>query len=575
MRTILYITLTILWLSVSAAQADGPNIAIRGLSDDQEDNVRAFLSLTEEKCDSPDWQIRQLFDKADGEINKALRALGYYDSSIRKRLAFQDACWQAEFDITVGEPVTVASLSVQIRGEAEQDEVFQKLLQILPLRPGDVLNHGRYEKIKQDLHSLALEQGYLRNKFATKSLRVNTESKLADIELVFDSGPRFQFGEISIEQDILDPVFIHRYLYIDKGENYSSKKLAKTYNALADSLYFSNVEIRPNIDQAEERQIPIDITLTPNKQHSYSVGVGFATDIGPLGNLGYENRRLNRSGHRLSLNLEASPVLSSVEGLYMIPYTRLRNDYVSLGMGYKLEQPDTFDSEEVKISLQQQHLYENGWRQNFFLDYSYETFTIGDLHQQTALLVPGARWQYTKTDNTLRPTQGYHINLALAAGPKTPVSDVNFVQATAAGKLIAGLPWFARLITRASIGATLTDDFDRLPPSYRFYAGGTETIRGYQYKKLGPTDNEGNVIGGDMLGIASLEYEQFINESWGVAAFVDTGNAYNFGNFTLNTGVGVGVRWVSPVGPIRLDFAVPLNDTDDSFQFHFAAGAQL
>lgn len=568
-------TLIALLLSPAIARAEEPDIAIRGLNDEQQSNVQAFLSLLQEKCQSPAWRIEKLFAKSDSEIKKALKALGYYRPEISKQLHFGEECWQAEFDINAGDPVKVAKINVTIQGEAEQDTIFQKYLQNLPLQPGDILNHGRYEKIKQDLKSLALEHGYLRHKFIKKSLRVNTDTLQADIELLFDSGPRFRFGDIRINQDILDPVFLHRYLSIASDDYYSSKQLAKTYNALADSLYFRNVEIKPHIDLAEDNRVPVTIDLPPAKRHAYSVGVGFATDIGPLGSLGYQNRRINRRGHHFSLDLAASPVLSSAEAQYMIPYEHYRNDYVSLGAGYKLEQPDSFESEEAKLSLQQQHVYDNGWRQNLFLDLSYETFTIGDVTQNTTLLVPGARWQFTRSNNALRPTQGYHVNLSIAAAPETFISDANFVQATAYGKLIGSLPWSARLITRASLGATLTDDFDRLPTSYRFYAGGTETIRGYQYKELGPTNAQGDVIGGKMLTIASLEYEQFLSESWGVAAFVDAGNAYNIEDITIKTGVGLGLRWVSPIGPIRLDFAVPLNESNSSFQFHFAAGAQL
>ncbi len=564
-----------LLLNAPELRAEEPELTIGGLNDDQLGNVRAFLSLLQENCQSPAWRIEKLFAKADSEIKKALRALGYYRPEISKRLHFTDACWRAEFDISAGQPVTVAKLSVRVTGEAEREAAFEKLLQSLPLQTGEILNHASYEKIKQDLQSLALEYGYLHHKFNKKSLRVDTESGRADIELIFDSGPRFQFGTLTIDQDILEPDFVRRYLYIESGQPYSTKMLAKTYNALADSQYFRNVEISPQMELAEDNRVPVQIELTPAKRHDYSVGIGFATDIGPLGSLGYRNRRINRRGHHVSFDLSASPVLSSAEGQYVVPYRRYRNDYVSLGVGYKLEQPDTFESEAAKLSLQHQHVYENGWQQNLFLDLSYETFKIGEVSQSTALLVPGGRWQYTRSNNALRPTEGYHIQFSLAAAPETLISDANFVQATAYGKLIGSLPWSARLIARANVGMTLTDDFDRLPASYRFYAGGTETIRGYAYKELGPTDDQGIVIGGKMLTVGSLEYEQFVSESWGVAAFIDAGNAYEIENITIKSGAGLGLRWVSPIGPIRLDFAIPLNAADSSFQFHFAAGAQL
>ncbi len=569
-------TVTFVFLFVApAGQANEPVINIQGLKGEQQNNVRAFLSLTQENCQSPAWRIKKLFAEAESEIDKALRALGYYRPGIVKQLGFADDCWQANFDITAGLPVRISSLSVQIRGEAKQDPAFQKLLANLPLKQGDILNHGLYEKIKQDLHSLSLEYGYLNSQLIKKSLRVDPEKKQAEIELLLDSGPRYHFGKISIDQSILNPDFVYRYIDIKPDGNYSSQKLAKTYNALSNNIYFSNVEIKPQMDAVKNHQVPVLVHLTPKKKHAYSLGVGYDTDIGPLASVGYQNRRINRKGHNLSVNLDVSPVLSSAEARYIIPFTQSRNDYVSIGLGYKLEQPKTFRSELAKLSLKYHHLNTNGWKQILFLDLNSETFTVSDVSQNTTLLVPGARWQYTESNNALRPTRGYHLNFSLTTSPETLISDVTFVQATATGKLINSLPWPARFISRINLGATLTNNFDRLPSSYRFYAGGTETIRGYNYKKLGPVDNKDNVIGGKMLTVVSVEYEQLVNESWGVAMFLDAGNAYNTNNISIKTGTGLGLRWLSPIGPLRLDFAIPLSNTSPSFRIHFSSGAQL
>ncbi len=560
---------------VSVAQANEPEISLQGLTDKLQQNVRAFLSLTQESCQSPVWRIKKLFANADGEIDKALRALGYYQPEIVKQLIFTDKCWEARFNISAGDPVRITHLSVQIQGEAQYDSVFKKRLAHLPLKPGDILNHGLYEKIKKDLRSLSQEYGYLDSQFITKSLRVNPQKRQAEIDLLMDSGSRYRFGKIIINQDVLTPEFIHRYLDIKTGDYYSSRKLADTYNELSKTVYFNNVAISPQLNNIENRYIPVLIDLTPKKKHAYSFGLGYDTDIGPLVSAGYKNRRLNREGHNFSINLDISPILSSVQTLYLIPFTSQRQDYVSIGAGYQLENPKTFKSEQAKLSLKYHHLFKSGWKQVLFLDLSTETYTVTDVSNNTTLLIPGGSWQYTESNNPLRPTDGYHLDFTVLSAPETLVSDVTFVQATANAKLISRLSLSGRIISRINLGATLINDFDRLPSSYRFYAGGTETIRGYNYKKLGPVDNQGNVIGGKMLTVASIEYEQFVNESWGIAAFLDVGNAYNINNINIKTGTGLGVRWLSPIGPLRLDFAIPLNETSTSFQIHFSSGAQL
>ena len=562
-------------LATTLVNASEPDIQIQGLSGKLKANVRAYLSLSQESCEAEDWRIKNLFAKADNEIIKALRALGYYHPTTHKQLTFSKDCWDAEFDINSGKPVIVNSIIVDIDGDAQQQQAFQTFLANLPIKPGDVLNHADYEKIKQELRSLSLEFGFLDYQLTTKRLIVKPDLKQADIQLRLESGPRYRFGKIKIDQDILDPEFVQRYILIDKDDYYSSKKLANTYNALTDSLYFSNVELEPQMNAIDDFSVPVNIDLSPQKKHNFSIGAGFDTDIGPLGSLSYQNRRLNRQGHYLSLDAQLSPVLSSVEGLYRIPFIEPRSDHVAIGLGYKYEKPNTFESESAVLSLQYQHYYSSGWQQNLFVNLSHEKFTISDSSQRTTLLSPGARWQYWESNHPLRPTKGYRVDLSISAAPEILFSDVAYLQASVSGKLLVGLPWSARLITRSNLGATLTRDFDRLPPSLRFYTGGTETIRGYNYKELAPRDSNGTVIGGRMLAVASLEYEQFINDNWGLAVFFDAGNAFELNQFKLKRGAGVGLRWLSPIGPIRLDFAIPLNDSNDSFQIHFAAGAIL
>jgi translocation and assembly module TamA len=158
---------------------------------------------------------------------------------------------------------------------------------------------------------------------------------------------------------------------------------------------------------------------------------------------------------------------------------------------------------------------------------------------------------------------------------QNPISDVSFLQGYLSAIWLHELPLGGKFIGRTVQGATLVDRITQLPTSYRFYAGGINSVRGYDYKELGPKNASGEVEGGELLSVFSAEYEQSLFENWSVALFVDTGNAFNLGNINFQTGVGLGIRWYSPVGPLRLDFAIPLNESDSSFQIHFAAGNRI
>lgn len=551
------------------------DISVSGLSEEAEANVSLTLSLGKEKCDTPEWKIRQLFAVADKEIDQAMRAIGYYHASNKNKLTFGADCWQAEFEIDAGPPVIIESVEITIIGEAKDDAKFQELREKLADQLGMRLNHADYEKMKSRIESLAMERGYFKNRFTEKNLLIDKSNNSAHIQLTFDSGQRQFFGPVSVAQDILDADFVNKFITLKSGEHYSSESLAETYNNLSKSGYFDNIDIHPQLEHIDQDRVPVSLTLYPKKTHHYSIGAGYDTDKGPLLAAAYGNRRLNREGHFLTSEIDLSPVLSTADIEYNVPLENPLSTFFSFGGGLKREDTDTYESLSAKISARLQHTFENGWKQTLFLDEIYESFTAATEDRSALLLLPGGSWLRSVADNPLRPTKGYRLEFNIAGTYQNPLSNISMVQGSMAAVWTHPVPWDGRVILRAEQGATTVDQFDELPTTYRFYAGGMNSIRGYSYKELGPKNENGDVIGGRFLSVVSVEYEQSIMEDWGVAAFIDSGNAYNLNDINIKTGVGLGVRWYSPIGPVRIDFALPMNESDSSFQFHFAAGTRL
>jgi translocation and assembly module TamA len=562
----------LLCLTTSVVYAE---VKISGLDTVASDNVRLLSSLEKEKCDAPRWKIENLFANAEQDIDPALRALGFYHPVVKKSLSFTSECWQANFDINAGAQVVVKTINITINGAARNDAEFKKLRDKLLTKTGQPLRHDHYEKMKSQIASLAAQRGYLKSEFTSKKLIIDKAHNTASYELVFDSGKRQQFGKIVVEQEVLEPELIARFITIKTGDFYSSEQLVETYDALSKSGYFSSIDIRP-ATEINGIAVPVTIKLTPKPKHHYAIGVGYDTDIGPLVSASYNNNRLNRWGHFLTADLDISPVLSTANAEYTIPlYKPLTDTFGVLG-GFKRENTDTFKSMSVKVSGRLKHAYESGWRQTLFLDYSYEDFETGTAPGKTLLLVPGASWLHSVADNAMRPNEGYRLKFDIGGSYKTPFSDVSFAQGLASATWIHALPWSGgKFIGHTEQGATIADNFDKLPTTYRFYAGGISSVRGYGYKELGPKDALGNVIGGRFLSVFGTEYEHTVFDDWGIAAFIDSGNAYNIDSIRLKTGAGVGVRWYSPFGPVRVDFAIPLDPADSSFQIHFSAGGRL
>jgi len=156
------------------------------------------------------------------------------------------------------------------------------------------------------------------------------------------------------------------------------------------------------------------------------------------------------------------------------------------------------------------------------------------------------------------------------------VSDISFLQGDLRGKLI--LPLLGgRFITRADLGGSIAADFQELPVSQRFFAGGDFSVRGYAYNSLGPTNASGEVVGGKHLIVGSAEYDHYFGQKkrFGVALFIDAGNAFDFSQFDLFTGAGAGVRWRFPFGLLRIDGAQALDDPDHPWRLHISLGPDL
>jgi len=172
------------------------------------------------------------------------------------------------------------------------------------------------------------------------------------------------------------------------------------------------------------------------------------------------------------------------------------------------------------------------------------------------------------------PRKGYRVNASLRLASNAILSSTNLAQGSISAKFIQPLGK-ARVLARFDAAATEVGDFNKLPASLRYYAGGDGSVRGFDYKTLGPKNSADEVVGGRNLLTASIEYEYPIKKTWGIAFFVDTGNAFNsFSNYELFTGAGIGVRWHSPIGPIRLDLAQDIEGNENP-RLHLSMGLDL
>ena len=552
-------------------------VSIIGVEPPIRDNILAYLRLDDELCDAPSWRVRRLFIDAEKEIREALEVVGYYNAGINKKLETGGTCWQANFVITPGQPVVLRNVSIKIDTGDVQDSELEKVVLNCALNPGDILQHANYEACRRRITRAAQDRGYFAAEFIERRIDVYPSEYAADITLHFNTGPRYVFGAITFDQAVLDPDLMDRFVTIIPGEPYDAERVRRMQRYLVTSAYFDQVLLSRNPRGEPDFDVPIDIELTPGKKYQYNAGIGFATDVGPKLRFGVLNRRLNTKGHQAEFETNLSKVISDVGVSYRIPLDKPK-DWFTMDAGYKIEDNDSFESNLFTTGVQRVQERDNDWIRTLFLNLRLEDYRTSEIDEdRSKLLTPGVSYAFVEEDYPPRPLSGHRSSAMLRGAVEDLVSDTSFAQVYGHTKWVFGLWSGARLLTRAEAGFTAIDELDSLPASVRFFAGGDTSVRGYAYKSLGPTDPFGNVVGGENLLVSSIELDQEVAESWAVAAFIDSGNAYDeVKDFNTATGVGIGIRWFSPLGPIRVDVAVPLEkDAPDDYRFHITLGPDL
>lgn len=457
-------------------------------------------------------------------------------------------------------------------GEMENDPGFQTFFTGLPLREGDGFNHLKYETIKTSLAKFAAERGYFEGRFLQHQIAIDLDRYEVRAQLQYNSGPRYRFGEIALTQDALEPQLLERYIPFEQGAPYTLDKLIELQQALNDSDYFRVVEVSPGEANADSKEIPIKVALTPRKPHRYSFGLGYGTDTGARTKFGWEIPRLNKRGHRFNTELNISQIGYSLSAHYRIPILNPRTDQLVYSAGVVNETTDTSESNvrTVGASINRSR---GLWRESLSLNYQQEEFEVADERGLSTLLMPGIKWSRT-WGRVIRTFDGLRFDIGLRGANEQIISNTNFLQLQGGVKGITPLGSRDRLIMRGRLGATMMDEFQRLPASVRFFAGGSQSVRGYAYQSLGPLE-DGEVVGGKHLMTGSIELEHKLNGKWGAAVFYDAGNAINDFAGTLERGAGFGLRWQSPVGAVRLDLATAISREGRPWRIHINIGPDL
>ncbi len=602
-------------------------------------NVRAHLSLVQAESldDISVWRARQMASDARAEISQALEPFGYYRPTIEIRLTEpenKNRPWLAFIGIQPGDPVTVGQLEVRLTGAGADDPNLLQWKNDWPLSEGRVLKHAVWEKAWREVTKIAENLGYFEHRFVERSAEVDRNGNVADIEVHFDTGPRFRFSGYSTEPIAFTDRLLDRLTIIESNEPYSAQRVDEQREILIRSGLFDRIVVEQQRN-GDDDTVNLHYVLQARPRDSYRATLGFGTDTGLRAQLGWTRHYLSSKGNRLDSGIGFQQADSEYifRSEYLHPRGSLPGSFLTAGAVLNSQQDnfrfsdenrsepvfDSFNGRREQIELWLGRLEDRlFWRQRFqsieerlfitFLNESFDAFRESSfspenesllennpelrepLQTDTNTISLGATWRLPNIVGTGFQTRGYIAEGRLLGTHESMGSDVSFAQAWISGRTHMIFADRHKLLLSAELGYTeaetqtlrldLDDGSDirsldlsitELPERYRFKTGGDRSVRGYGFEALSTNRN-----GANHIFAASAEYEFRVGQNWSLAAFYDVGNAFNeWDNPKLKRGMGAGFRWYTLIGPIQLDFAQALDDAGKPWRIHFTIGTRL
>lgn len=556
-------------------------IEVSGVNESLAENVSAWVSEPL-SCDADQTQRALWRRLAYKNTLKALQTFGYYRAkvSVRFQHSSDSACDKAVINIEPNAPVLITTVNQKLSGDATGDEVIQNAWNTLVNRQGEQLHHGRYESAKSALAQQLQSRGYVDADYQQSQILVNPDTATAELDMSLDSGQRYRFGEILLDQDFLHDDFVRRYVPITEGEYFDANQLNQLSQNLSNSGYFNEVSVRQSPPQASDASIPIHVELSPRKRMSYAFSAGYGTDTGERIGADIKRHWLNRRGHYANVLLQYAQRRQVFETHYVMPWDKPLTEKLDWGFRAQYEENDRWGNGSfARLGPNFFREIYDGWTGGVFTElWTSRTEFIGDSPREGQFFFAGVRLLKRDSDDPIFPTEGWSLMAEVKMADPSWFSSTSLIQ----GRIdFHGLMPFAKggLLLRAQAGSTWVENFDLLPKPLRFYTGGDATVRGYAFEALSPANSRGVLIGGQHYVAASVELSFPVTDSWQLATFLDTGDAFNDweqGLQSLKQGAGVGVRWKTPVGFVKVDVAFPISQANaNEPRLHLGIGASF
>ncbi|EJC6792755.1 outer membrane protein assembly factor [Vibrio parahaemolyticus] len=540
---------------------------IQGLSKPLERNLEYYLMplANTSANDIPVSQLSKL-------VRSALNPYGYYHSKLSVQREPNDLI---VLDVELGEVVLVAKSNIVVSGEASNDEDFLELVNQAQLKQGQPLLHSEYDTLKRNLTSLAQQKGYLDGRFIESSLEVIPSMNQANVNLRFSSGPRYQFGELSVLTSGIETARIEAMRTFERGDDFDTLKLSQYQADLSSTDWFRSVIVKADFEEISDGQkVPIEVLTEPNSRNIVQVGGGYSTDLGLRASLNWTKPWYNKRGHSFEAQAYASKPEQSLLLGYKIPTQNVLTDYY--GIQFESKHVDYRDTSSFSndLSFEKHWQLDSDWQSTMHVRYLQERYQQASENNDSQMLLPGVTFSLLDRKNDQLEIKHRHVYSLEYSDPNF-FSDSRLLRIEGNSVLSWDISEKHKFHFRSNVGINVADALSDIPSSLRFFAGGDGNLRGYGYESISPRDENGDLTGARYMFTAGLEYQYQVYHQLWLGAFYDVGDAFN-DSVDWKSGTGLSLIWNSKYVPVKVDFAYGLDAPQgDQFRVHFSLGTQF
>lgn len=575
---------------------------IEGALDAELEAALRAASSSVQSIERPPADELQLARRAQRDLpalEAALRGLGYY----RGRAAvvvepaaaapLPPAAPDAPPDAAApAEPRAVVRFTVEpgprYRFDRRSVEILGEAHGFVPPKPGKLGLERDEPAIAQrvldaeaELVRSAQRNGHAFARAGPREVVVDHDRQTMDVVLRLEPGPSFQLGPIRFRgAEGISERYLARLLTAREGSRFDLDELERGRDRLAESGLFSSVRLVVADAPDPSGRLPITFVTVQRRHRSIGGGIGYLTDEGPNLRVFWEHRNLFGAGERLRTDLAASPIRQSAEAQLRKPEVGARRQSLIVNGALLSERLDAYDARSAKVSGGVERRFAAGLEGSLGLAYRFADIEDRGRAERFGLLSAPARLSWDRSDNLFDPTRGGRVAVELAPHADTLGAGTRFLKGRLVATAYLPIRKQPRLVLagRSAIGVIGGADREAVPADERFYAGGGGSVRGVPFQKAGPLDRHDDPVGGRSFLEFSTELRLAITETIGVVGFLDTGSAYPESlpdpAAGLRWGAGIGLRYATPVGPLRLDVGIPLDrrGVDDLFQLYLSLG---